>query len=100
MDATDDGARTGRPELTDEMVRTAVRDEAERRVRQARAEAPALREPMDEMALMGAMAVTALPVRSDRLARRARVVRRVNGARRVTRVLREILARLVRRANL
>lgn len=106
MDETESGARRGRLEPMDETVRTAVREASDRLARRVLAE---IREsgaptghavPTAHLARLDPPVYPELQVRQDRPAYLARAVRRANGARRVSRVLREILGRLVKRANL
>ena len=98
--------RQGWTDAMESRVSEALRAEADRVVLRAQRESGATRDPMAEAELMGAMALTALPVqpaaraRPDRPAYLARAVRKVNEGRRVSRAFREILGRLVRRANL
>lgn len=103
---TESGARRVRPGLMGEMVnraRQADRDRAEHQARAAVPAHPGLTVPMvwtDEMARWGRTGhLDPLDPPASR-GPLARVVRRANGARRVTRALRAILARLVKRANL
>lgn len=106
MDKTESRARRADPELTGRMVRTAIRDAQERMADRVLTEIRASGVPTGHavpMAHLGRLDPPVSPVqpaRRDRLAYLDRAALRANGARRVSRVLRGILARLVRRANL
>jgi hypothetical protein len=105
-DETETGARKVRPALTEWTDDRVALDRAERRARLGMPDPVEPPDPLvsleppvttDGMELRGWMAVTALPVHP---VRPGPLVRRVNAARRVSRALRAILARLVKRANL
>lgn len=102
-DETESAARRGRRVSLGLTALTAAMDELEHR---ARAERLAMTGTTEHRGVSVSPGPMDWPGHPDRLARRdrpaylARAVRRANGARRVSRVLREILGRLVKRANL
>lgn len=103
MDETESAGRTERPGRQGWTAEMEIRAEAARLEPRARAEF------LERQGLTAPMVWTDERVALDRAERRARLgipdrpgplARRVNAVRRVSRVLREILARLARRANL
>jgi hypothetical protein len=105
-DKTENGAPRGR---RDAMVKKAVQEAAARLEHRARLEALAQTDRTGHRGRTVPMVWTDAMVDRDRAERRARLgmpdrpaplVRRVNAARRVTRAIGAILARLVKRANL
>lgn len=103
MDEMEWPDRRGRQGWTDAMesrVSGVIQAEAERLALRARAAVLDPKVRRGPVARLDPPVSPARPVRRDHPAYLDRAVRRVNGARRVSRALREILARLVRRANL
>lgn len=108
-DGTGSQGRKDRPGLREPMVRTAVQEASERLARRVLAEMRESGVPMGHAVPMAHLARLDPPVspvspvsraRQDRPGPLDRAVRRANAARRGSRALRAILARLVKRANL
>lgn len=103
MDATENGARRVPRGV---MARMAIEAEWDRLERQAQAAVRAHgvptghAVPMAHLERLDPPVSPALPARKDHPDRPGPLVRRVSAVRRATRVTREILGRLVKRANL
>lgn len=106
MGKTESADRRAVPGLTDETVRTAAREARVRTADQVLTEIRASGVPTGHAVPMAHLGLLEPPVSPVRPARRDhpayldRAVRWASAARRVSRVLRAILGRLVRRANL